>query len=223
MWSRSASTLLVSSGSHGKFLSRLDLDVQGRRDQGLHLPADPGVLRRHHARPGHGRSWWKSCASRTRLIWRRWPGIRHDKSGLLYRRGNFNGTWDDLICQALLEERDAEISLSPGFRWGSTLLPGQPITYDDIYNQTAITYPNAYRMEMTGAQLKADPGRRGRQPVQPRPVLPAGRRHGARRRHGLHHRHQRAHGQPHLRHDAAEVRQAHRGGEHAMSCPAGRR
>jgi sulfur-oxidizing protein SoxB len=74
---------------------------------------------------------------------------------LLYRRGNFNGTFDDLICQALLAERDVEIALSPGFRWGASLLPGQEITGDDLFNQTAITYPAAYRSEMTGAQLKA--------------------------------------------------------------------
>src|SRR5579883_1740294 len=73
---------------------------------------------------------------------------------LLYRRGNFNGTFDDLICQALLAERDAEIALSPGFRWGSTLLPDQDITGDGLFNQTAITYPAAYRTEMTGAYLK---------------------------------------------------------------------
>ena len=73
---------------------------------------------------------------------------------LLYRRGNFNGSFDDLICQALLEQRDAEIALSPGFRWGATLLPGQAITVDDLYSQTSITYPNAYRTEFTGAFLK---------------------------------------------------------------------
>ena len=73
---------------------------------------------------------------------------------LLYRRGNFNGTFDDLICDALLAERDAEIALSPGFRWGTSLLPGQDITREDIYNATAITYPAAYRMTMTGARLK---------------------------------------------------------------------
>ena len=73
---------------------------------------------------------------------------------LLYRRGNFNGTFDDIICDALIEERDAEISLSPGFRWGATLLPNQKITSEDVYNVTSITYPNAYRMNMTGARLK---------------------------------------------------------------------
>src|SRR5207245_6853422 len=72
---------------------------------------------------------------------------------LLYRRGNFNGTFDDLICDALLAERDAEVALSPGFRWGSSLLPDQDIRGDDVFNQTAITYPAAYRTEMTGEYL----------------------------------------------------------------------
>jgi sulfur-oxidizing protein SoxB len=73
---------------------------------------------------------------------------------LLYRRGNFNGTLDDVICDALLAERDAEIALSPGFRWGASLLPGQPITGDVLYSQTAITYPSVYRNTMTGEYLK---------------------------------------------------------------------
>jgi sulfur-oxidizing protein SoxB len=73
---------------------------------------------------------------------------------LLYRRGNFNGSFDDLICAALLEQRDAEIALSPGFRWGNTVLPGAAITVEDIHNATAITYPQVYRMTMTGQRLK---------------------------------------------------------------------
>ncbi len=73
---------------------------------------------------------------------------------LLFRRGNFNGTLDDLICHALLEERDAEIALSPGFRWGTSVLPDAPITIEDIHNATAITYPQVYRQTMTGERLK---------------------------------------------------------------------
>jgi sulfur-oxidizing protein SoxB len=72
----------------------------------------------------------------------------------LWRRGNFGGTLDDLICDALLSERDAEIALSPGFRWGGSLLPGQAITWEDIYNATAISYPTAYRTSIRGAFLK---------------------------------------------------------------------
>jgi len=74
--------------------------------------------------------------------------------GLLYRRGTFGGTLDDLICDALLMERDAEIALSPGFRWGPTLIQGQAVTWEDVYNATAITYPAAYRLHMTGETIK---------------------------------------------------------------------
>ena len=74
---------------------------------------------------------------------------------LLYRRGNFNGTMDQLICDALRHELDAELALSPGFRWGNTMLPGEPITMEDVLSETAITYPQVYVTEMTGAQIKA--------------------------------------------------------------------
>ena len=72
------------------------------------------------------------------------------KRQLLYRRGNFNGTWDDLICNALIEEREADISMSPGVRWGPSILPGQDITREDIWNVTSMTYGKAYRTEFTG-------------------------------------------------------------------------
>jgi sulfur-oxidizing protein SoxB len=143
-------TLLVASGSHGKFLSRLDLEVKGRRVVNYRyrlipifadvIEPDPEIA----ALVGNIRAPLES--ELRRVVGR--------TETLLYRRGNFNGTFDDLICRALMEERDAEISLSPGFRWGGALLPGQEITVEDVYNQTAITYPNAYRTEFTGAFLK---------------------------------------------------------------------
>ena len=92
---------------------------------------------------------------------------------------------DQLICDALRHELDAELALSPGFRWGNTMLPGEAITMEDVLSETAITYPEVYVQEMTGAQIKAMHGGHLRQPVQSRSVLPAGRRHGAHRRHGL--------------------------------------
>ena len=118
-------TLLVASGSHGKFLSRLDLDVRGGEVKDYPLQADPGVLRRDRAGRRDGREDRRASARRTRRCWREVVGRTET---LLYRRGNFNGTLDDVICDALLAERDAEIALSPGFRWGNSLLPGQDIT-----------------------------------------------------------------------------------------------
>jgi sulfur-oxidizing protein SoxB len=75
--------------------------------------------------------------------------------GLLYRRGNFNGTWDQLILDALLEVKGGEIAFSPGFRWGTTLLPGDAITFEHVMDQTAITYPHSTLSELTGGQIKA--------------------------------------------------------------------
>jgi len=143
-------TLLVASGSHGKFLSRLDIEVKGGKMTNYNyrlipvfsdvIEPDPeiaGIVK--GIRDPHE-------AELTRVLGR--------TESLLYRRGNFNGTFDDLICQALMQERDAQIALSPGFRWGASLLPGQDITVEDVYNMTSITYPAAYRNEFTGEFLK---------------------------------------------------------------------
>jgi sulfur-oxidizing protein SoxB len=75
--------------------------------------------------------------------------------GLLYRRGSFNGTWDQLILDALLAVKGAEIAFSPGFRWGTTLLPGDAISFEHVMDQTAITYPYSTLNEMSGEQIKA--------------------------------------------------------------------
>jgi len=72
----------------------------------------------------------------------------------LYRRGNFNGSWDQIICDALVEVKGADVSLSPGFRWGTTIMPGQAITFDDLATQTAMTYPETYLSELKGSLIK---------------------------------------------------------------------
>jgi S-sulfosulfanyl-L-cysteine sulfohydrolase len=143
-------TLLVASGSHGKFVSRLDLDVRDREVKGYRFrlipifsdviapDAEVAALVAKHRAP------YASDLART----------LGTAGSLLYRRGNFAGTLDDLFCEAMLAERDAEIALSPGFRWGTTLLPGQPITFEDVTNACALSYPNCYRLKMTGARLK---------------------------------------------------------------------
>jgi sulfur-oxidizing protein SoxB len=74
--------------------------------------------------------------------------------GLLYRRGNFNGTFDQLICDALISVRGADIAFSPGFRWGTTLLPGQPILMEHLMDQTAVTYPYTTVSDLTGSTIK---------------------------------------------------------------------
>ena len=73
---------------------------------------------------------------------------------LLYRRGNFNGTFDQVICDAMREVGGAEIALSPGFRWGTSILPGQTITMERLMDQTAMTYPETYVRDMQGSELK---------------------------------------------------------------------
>ena len=171
-------TLLIASGSHGKFVSRLDLDVQRRRGQGFRyklIPLFADVIKpdaEMTAAVAKARAPFADELER----------VVGQSDSLLYRRGNFNGTFDDLICAALLKERDAEIALSPGFRWGTSVLPGQPITVEDIHNATAITYPQVYRIVDDGRAAEGGARGRRRQSVQSRSVLSAGRRHGAVRR-----------------------------------------
>jgi sulfur-oxidizing protein SoxB len=143
-------TLLIASGSHGKFLSRLDLEVKGKRVTDYRYRLIPIFADAIVPDPEIAALVAKIRAPHAAALGK----VLGRTDSLLYRRGNFNGTFDDLICQALIAERDAEIALSPGFRWGATLLPGAAITAEDVYNQTAITYPGAYRTEMTGAYLK---------------------------------------------------------------------
>jgi sulfur-oxidizing protein SoxB len=143
-------TLLIASGSHGKFLSRLDLDVQNGAIKGFRYKLIP--LFADAIKPD---AEMAAAVAKARAPYVKELGREVGRAdSVLYRRGNFNGTFDDLICAALLKERDAEIALSPGFRWGTSVLPGQAITIEDIHNATAITYPQVYRIAMTGERLK---------------------------------------------------------------------
>ncbi|KQZ00773.1 thiosulfohydrolase SoxB [Pseudolabrys sp. Root1462] len=143
-------TLLIASGSHGKFISRLDLDVQGGAVKGFRYKLIPLFADVIKPDAEMSAAIEKARAPYAKDLAR----VVGQADSLLYRRGNFNGTFDDLICAALLKERDAEIALSPGFRWGTSVLPGSPITVEDIHNATAITYPQVYRQPMTGQRLK---------------------------------------------------------------------
>jgi sulfur-oxidizing protein SoxB len=143
-------TLLVASGSHGKFLSRLDLDVQGGAVKDFRYKLIPlfadAIAPDADMAAAIAKARAPFAAELAREVGR--------TETLLYRRGNFAGTFDDLICAAIMQERDSEIALSPGFRWGASVLSGAPITIEDIHNATAITYPQVYRQTMTGARLK---------------------------------------------------------------------
>jgi sulfur-oxidizing protein SoxB len=143
-------TLVLASGSHGKYLGRVDLEVKNGRvvDYSSNLiPVFSDVIEpdtQMAAKIDEVRAPYADELKR----------VIGKTDSLLYRRGNFNGTWDDLICEGMMAERDAELSFSPGFRWGTTLLPGDNITIDDLYTQTAMTYPQVYRLEFSGERIR---------------------------------------------------------------------
>ncbi len=143
-------TLVTNAGSNGKFLGLLELDVRGKQVQGIQyrllpvfanqLPADAGMqalidkVRAPHA---------AKLSQRLAVT-----------EGLLYRRGNFNGSGDQLLLDALMDVQGAEIAFSPGFRWGTTLLPGEAITREWLMDMTATTYSHATVTPMTGETIK---------------------------------------------------------------------
>jgi len=143
-------TLVTNAGSNGKFLGVMDFDVKGGKVVDFKyrlLPVfsnqiapddEMDALIARVRKPYEGRLAEKLAVT----------------DGLLYRRGNFNGSWDQLICDALIEVQGADIAFSPGFRWGSTLLPGDVITRERMMDQLAITYPYATLTQMSGAAIK---------------------------------------------------------------------
>src|SRR5205814_3086428 len=146
-------TLVTNAGSSGKFLGVLDLELARGRVSDVRyrlLPVFSELLKPDAAmralidkmREPHAAAYGEKIATADRL---------------LYRRGNFGGTVDQLICEALLSQFDAEIALSPGFRWGNSILPGQPVPMEDVLSETAISYPHSYAASMTGGQINATP------------------------------------------------------------------
>jgi sulfur-oxidizing protein SoxB len=143
-------TLVTNAGSNSKFLGVLDLDVKNGKvkDYRYHLlPVFSDLL------PGDAemssyidkvRSPYKARLSEELAV----------TDELLYRRGNFNGTFDQVICDALMEVQGAQIAFSPGFRWGVSVMPGEPITFEHVMTQTAITYPTVTLNNMTGTRIK---------------------------------------------------------------------
>ena len=143
-------TIVTNAGSNGKFVGVLDLDI-----------SDSGIRDfRYRLLPVFSNLLAPDPEMEDYIAQVRAPYLEAlqeplaEAGSLLYRRGNFNGTFDQLICDAQRQVGDAEISLSPGFRWGTTVLPGQTITMEHVLDQTCITYPETYVREMSGEQIK---------------------------------------------------------------------
>jgi sulfur-oxidizing protein SoxB len=148
---RVGKTLVTNAGSNGKFVGVLDLEVRGSGVSAYRyrllpvfaelLPPDPEMA----AYISTARKPYEEKLAEKLAV----------TEGLLYRRGTFNGSFDELILEALAAEKNAEIAFSPGFRWGTTRLPGETITLEALMDETAVTYPHTTLNELTGAQIKA--------------------------------------------------------------------
>jgi sulfur-oxidizing protein SoxB len=147
---RIGDTLMVASGSHGKFLARLDLEIKNKRVAGYRFKLIP-VFSDAIPPDAEMAALIKDIRAPVETKLNRVVGRTE---GLLYRRGNFNGTFDDLICQAIMEQRDVQIAFSPGFRWGACVMPGHDIRVEDVYNHTAITYAACTRNTIKGEFIK---------------------------------------------------------------------
>ena len=148
---RGGTTLVTNAGCNGKFLAVLDLDIRNKHVAGYQyrlLPVFSQMLdadKDMTALIGKVRAPYEAQLGEKLAV----------SEALLYRRGNFNGTFDQLILDALMEVSSAEIAFSPGFRWGTSVLPNEPITVEHVMNQTAITYPFATLAELTGTAIKS--------------------------------------------------------------------
>ena len=143
-------TLVTNAGSNGKFLGVMDFDVKNGTIKDFHyrlLPVFANLLEPN-----------QEMSAYVEKVRAPYHDVLAEELAvcdeLLYRRGNFNGTFDQIICDAQRVIGDAQISLSPGFRWGTSVLPGQTISMENVLDQTAITYPETYVREMTGEQIK---------------------------------------------------------------------
>jgi len=143
-------TLVTNAGSNGKFLGVVDFDVKGGRLADVRYRLLPVFA--NQLQPD---ATMQALIAKLRAPYEARLGEKLAVTdGMLYRRGNFNGSWDQLICDALMDVQGAEIAFSPGFRWGTTLLPGDTITREALMDQLAITYPYATVTEMTGETIK---------------------------------------------------------------------
>ena len=143
-------TLVTNAGSNGKFLGVMDFEVKGGRVTDFRYRLLPVFANQLKADPA-----MDALISKIRSPYEAKLAEKLAVSdGLLYRRGNFNGSWDQLICDALMEVQGADLAFSPGFRWGTSLLPGDVITRELMMDQLAITYPYATVSSMSGEMIK---------------------------------------------------------------------
>ena len=143
-------TLVINSGSNGKFLSVLDFDVRNGKVQDFRyrlLPVFSNLIEADGEMSKHITTVRKPYLDKLNEE----LGVADE---VLYRRGNFNGTFDQLILDAMLDVQEADIAFSPGFRWGVSVMPGEAITFEHVMTQTAITYPTATLSEVSGEQIK---------------------------------------------------------------------
>lgn len=143
-------TYVCNAGSNGKFLNVLDLDIQKGKVVDFRFTLLP-IFSDLIAEDKKMKAYIESVRTPFLKDLNRKVATTDE---LLYRRGNFNGSWDQIICDALLKVKGADVSLSPGFRWGTSIIPGQEITFDDLMTQTAITYPETYARDMSGKDIK---------------------------------------------------------------------
>ena len=143
-------TLVTNAGSNSKFLGVLDFDVKGGKPVDFRYKLFPIFSNMIPADPAMNKLIAKVRAPYEAKLNEKLATT----DGLLYRRGNFNGSFDQLILDGLMAQKNAEIAFSPGFRWGTSLLPGQAITRENLLDQTAITYPYTTVTNMTGETIK---------------------------------------------------------------------
>ncbi len=147
---KAGTTYVCNAGSNGKFLNVLDLDIKDGKIADFKftlLPIFPDVVPEDKE--------MKAYIDKVRAPYKKdLERVVATTDVTLFRRGNFNGSFDQIICDALRHVKGADVSLSPGFRWGTSVMAGDKITFEDLATQTAMTYPETYLKELKGKNIK---------------------------------------------------------------------
>ena len=143
-------TVIVIAGSHGKYVGRLDIDIQNHKVKGYEYKLIPVASNLIPADP----EGEKLVAELYSPFDKEFGEILGMTKNTLYKRDTFHSTFDELINDSIISAMDSDISFTPGYRWGTTVLGGDPITMDNVYEMTGITYPNVYTFELGGQQIR---------------------------------------------------------------------